>query len=990
MVVPVPANHNCHFIFLISFPNPANFKQMNLRLLFFCWLNCSAFHLFSQQLQVENYTPAQGLLDARVIRVFQDDSGLMYFLTWEGISIFDGQRFHNISEYDGESLGLVNDMIQWKKDTCYVFTFQKGVYKLIHNRLIKDTQLSKLPEPNQLVDIGGNHWAITSNVGLFRWNGAEKIDAIGPTPLPQQGIDFVAERNHFLVYAKDLGQTLCVINLASNKVTDSIKGLKINKITGGAQLPVVIGIDGKWVQLDDDALQKGKLKQIPPRFQAQLPAGFTVTNVFSAKNKWWLEDYKKGYLLSDPVTAQKEFYPPTSGLQAGASIIFSDKENNYWFTVFSKQVQKAFHTKLQKVYAGITTPVVGVYLNENKEAFTLSEKNIFLLQQQNGFVTRPKPAGGMTSFFWQGRSWTMKTATLIESERGEVIDLLKNQAAALDAGSLYIGRIGFDKEGRLLIPGVNFFVVEKNLRVHALKLPSYADNVAIDSGNGYHLFGRNGDVNLFTLTKDGLAGTRLNDALHTGGPRYAIHWNKDTFCIGTRYRGILWLVVRNGETREVAKLNTPKGLSNNFVYELVRKNERQMYAATAFGLDEITISNGDTIIQNLSAVNNLFVPFNYVVKDRNEEILANSTDGQLWSVTDVDRAAGGFVPAAWFDEIAMNGEPISDSLHSFSHGENNFRFTVSAPCFTNASSIRFHFLLKGGNRSWEQHSSVNFYSINNLAPGKYTLTVTITYPGKMYPDKNLVYAFSINAPFWKQWWFVTLVVLLAGLTLRWFIRNHYRRKLAAQKAEADKRQAIEIERSRISRDMHDDLGSGLTKIAILSEVVKKRLAEPDKAREQVEKIAVSSRELVDSLQDIIWVLNPKNDTLESLAAYIREFALKYFEPLYVATAFDYPLQFSIRHISEEKRRNVFLTVKETLNNIAKHAWCNSISISIKEYPGYFEIIIKDDGKGFDPDTVRQFANGLKNMQTRIGQAGGDYTITSAPGAGTLTTIQMPV
>jgi signal transduction histidine kinase len=168
------------------------------------------------------------------------------------------------------------------------------------------------------------------------------------------------------------------------------------------------------------------------------------------------------------------------------------------------------------------------------------------------------------------------------------------------------------------------------------------------------------------------------------------------------------------------------------------------------------------------------------------------------------------------------------------------------------------------------------------------------------------------------------------------------------------------------------------------------LPEPYKAKEQLDKISTSSRELVDSLQDIIWVLNPKNDTLENLSAYIREYALKYFEPLAVKISFKYPEEFLTKNLSEEKRRNVFLTVKESLHNIAKHAWCNEINISITELPQQFEIIIEDDGKGFDSEKVRLFANGLKNMKNRIEQVGGKFQISSKPGQGTTTKISMPV
>src|ERR1041384_5262512 len=121
--------------------------------------------------------------------------------------------------------------------------------------------------------------------------------------------------------------------------------------------------------------------------------------------------------------------------------------------------------------------------------------------------------------------------------------------------------------------------------------------------------------------------------------------------------------------------------------------------------------------------------------------------------------------------------------------------------------------------------------------------------------------------------FSLVLLTLFVLIVRYVSQRNLKEKLL----RLEKEQAIEKERNRISRDMHDDLGSGLTKIAIMSEVVKKQIHEPEKAKQQLENISESSRELVDNLQDIIWVLNPKNDTLENLASYIREYALKYFE-----------------------------------------------------------------------------------------------------------------
>jgi signal transduction histidine kinase len=147
---------------------------------------------------------------------------------------------------------------------------------------------------------------------------------------------------------------------------------------------------------------------------------------------------------------------------------------------------------------------------------------------------------------------------------------------------------------------------------------------------------------------------------------------------------------------------------------------------------------------------------------------------------------------------------------------------------------------------------------------------------------------------------------------------------------------------------------------------------------------------VDSLQDIIWVLNPKNDTLESLAAYIREYALKFFESFRIETHFIYPEKFPLIKLSEETRRNIFLTIKESFNNIGKHAWCDTVTLNIRITANNIEIIIKDDGKGFDVNHTREFGNGLMNMRNRIEQIGGTYEIQSEPGNGTESRIMITV
>ncbi|WP_158085478.1 sensor histidine kinase [Niastella vici] len=320
---------------------------------------------------------------------------------------------------------------------------------------------------------------------------------------------------------------------------------------------------------------------------------------------------------------------------------------------------------------------------------------------------------------------------------------------------------------------------------------------------------------------------------------------------------------------------------------------------------------------------------------------------------------------------------------------NNFTFHWAVQNYNNPLLNQYYYKMERVDADWKYAGNKGIIQYAGLSPGKYIFRVRGAGSNGVINKQGDYVVVIIHSPFWKTAWFVIIIGCGVLTLLVMVIRYISQRNLRERILKLEKEQAIEKERNRISRDMHDSLGSGLTKIAILSEVVKKQLQEPEKAKQQLETIAESSRELVDNLQDIIWVLNPQNDTLESLAAYIREYALQFFEPFEITTRFYYPEKFPDIKLSDEIRRNTFLTVKEAFNNIGKHAWCNKVVIGIEPKSGAVIVTIQDDGKGFDASEVRQFGNGLLNMQHRLKQVGGECRICAEKGKGTHISIEIP-
>jgi signal transduction histidine kinase len=219
--------------------------------------------------------------------------------------------------------------------------------------------------------------------------------------------------------------------------------------------------------------------------------------------------------------------------------------------------------------------------------------------------------------------------------------------------------------------------------------------------------------------------------------------------------------------------------------------------------------------------------------------------------------------------------------------------------------------------------------------------------------------------------------------------------------DLDRQLMLERERTRISQDMHDDVGASLTRISILSELAKNRAETDRETKQWLEQITTTSRNVMEEMSQIIWALNPKNDTLEGLIAYIRRFANEYLEPTSIHCAFELPEIMPKLPLSVEVRRNIYLVVREVLHNVVKHSGATKVIISLQPHPpaprpvrqagsppvegeryAAFILTIRDNGKGFDLANVEFPGNGLNNMKKRMADIGGEFFIITSPGEGT--------
>ena len=227
------------------------------------------------------------------------------------------------------------------------------------------------------------------------------------------------------------------------------------------------------------------------------------------------------------------------------------------------------------------------------------------------------------------------------------------------------------------------------------------------------------------------------------------------------------------------------------------------------------------------------------------------------------------------------------------------------------------------------------------------------------------------------------------LSLIAIVRYVSYRRLRLRLRAIEQQAAVEKERGRIARDIHDDLGNRLTEIQLLSGLAQRNCEIPKKAIVHIDEISSAARQATDALDEIVWAINPRNDTLSHLVGYLGQFTTDYMRTAGIHCRVDLPAHPPAKSVSSEVRHNLFLAIKETLNNIARHSNATEVSMTVILTDGVLRVVVKDNGRGFTDNVKSNGADGLENMRRRIGEIGGQCEIESKSGAGTCITFSGP-
>jgi signal transduction histidine kinase/ligand-binding sensor domain-containing protein len=465
-------------------------------------------------------------------------------------------------------------------------------------------------------------------------------------------------------------------------------------------------------------------------------------------------------------------------------------------------------------------------------------------------------------------------------------------------------------------------------------------------------------------------------------------------------RQLLWIATSGGliayhlSTGRYKNFTEEDGLLNSYTYGILL-DRKELWVSTHYGLSRGEIRNEnnsvlpDILFTNYTSSDGL--PDNQFNtwafhKGKSGCFYFGTVKGVTWfSPNEIIHKP--HLPKLRITKILVNEQRADSNLApeyisklSLPYYKNNLFFRFRGIDYENAKDVKYVYKMDGWDKDWVFSETSNEVRYNNLPDGHYKFNVKACNDSGIWNEDIQTVSIIIYPPFWKTWWFHALIALIVFAFIILVTKRIAQRKLRKQIAGLEKQRELDKDRQRISREMHDDIGAGLTRIALMSQAATQYKKTGIDNAAELEAIFTTSRQLMSSMSEIIWSLHPDNKNLDQLTAYIREELSKLLEYSGMDYSIILPENGKKVPLTSNQRRNLLLVTKEIVHNAVKYSNASYISIQscIENKKLTFEI--KDNGIGFDTSKPAK-GNGLGNIKLRITELGGDLSVDSEPGKG---------
>ena len=972
-----------------------------------------------------------GLRSNNISHVIKDHKGVAWIGTNSGLHWFDGQRMVAYTHRPGDSSSLPdNRILRLMEDTRQKLWVVTGVgpaiFDRVHNNFSKVAidsfsfeNLNGIFEDNE-----GNVWLTMYRTEPYVYDSAlrkfQPYTKIWPRYANQIRSLAYDSYSHLYWLATDSG--LAAYDPSKRQYYD-IKNnpldLRCFNDTTSKMFATGIDFNSKcelWIQgflnyqmyyARYDVKKKELVKPI------NTPINVTKFFTDASGTTWGLGEYLSRYdsNTNSFTDLPKKRNDRTGMYFDGVESMFEDDENNLWLAtnlgvyVFNPQ-QQAFHSVdlWSNVDKDYTDKVATSFLETKEGLFIVfgyggdgiyfHDKNFTRIPAQYGY-NRFHDRDLNYSVAWcglqdqQGLIWVG-----CESGRIIVMDPQKKTTKYLkppEFQGMTIRAIGEDEEGNIWFGTLRSIVVKwirsenKFKQVIPFGKEKYKLGTVVRLVPGYQhdMWATTFSSGLirFDIRIDSIV-QKVPNTGGTLGARDIIFLNRDTMIFGSGYGVGVFDMPKN----EITYIDQNDEMTANDVLGIGLDEQNNVWVGTINGVCKIRLPQKQ--ITNYGFTDGI-----------TEEAIMFATFYRLSSGKMVFGNTRGFVyydpkkinsalptPNARITGVSVFNNTLSiDSIYEngnllrLPYNQNSISFRFSAMSFRLNDRLNFYYQMEGVDKDWKNAGTLRELNYSHLGSGDYLFKVKTISSDNIPSEQIASLKIHIDRPFWNTWWFYLLCAAAIGGLLYLIYRLRVNRILAVEKV-----------RRRVARDLHDDMGSTLSTINILSEMARMKIRnDVDKTTEYIGKISDNSSRMMEAIDDIVWSINPLNDSMQKIMARMREFATSVLEAKDIDLDFKAAEEVNHLTLDMEARRDFFLIFKEAVNNAAKYSKCKHVRISINVRQQRLLLDIIDDGIGFDVN-VADNGNGLINMRKRADSLKGKIVITSSPGLGTQVFLNVPV
>jgi len=484
-------------------------------------------------------------------------------------------------------------------------------------------------------------------------------------------------------------------------------------------------------------------------------------------------------------------------------------------------------------------------------------------------------------------------------------------------------------------------------------------------------------------------------------------------CLNATPDGSLWIGYAGGglgvwHNGKFSQISEEQGLYDSYICSIATDENGGFWCASDHGIFQVSLRELEAVAEGRAerihsvlfgrdeGLNSLQGSYGYAPD------AARSRDGRLWfpmrtglavvnpNRTPVDHVA----PRVLIERVAVDERPAgTDARGRFVFPSANRRLDVdfTAPTFIASENLRFRYRIEGLDEDWIESGARRSATYLRMPAGEYAFHVAACNSAGIWNEPGTTIALTVPPFLWDRWSIRVACLVLFTIGVIAAVRYVSFRRLRFKLLRLEQETSLQGERARIAQDLHDDIGASLTHIALLSELAQKDFEKPAQAKEHIDQIFRSARTVVRALDQIVWTVNPKNDTLELFVAFLCTYAPDYLGSAKIRCRLDVPMDVPPLPLRPEVGHHLYLAVKESLHNVVKHAGATEVWLRLQWTGETMTIVIEDNGRGFEIDgKVSPDADGLANLNRRLTEIGGRCDYRSEHGKGTTTTFTAPL